>query len=75
LFGLNGGSIGIGAPVCAEMKKAPVRGPLVGCNERESRGCASDGGASVVALLRAAHAKKPGAVSRPGTVCEFQFHE
>jgi hypothetical protein len=75
LFGSNGGSIGIGTPACAENEKGPREGAFGWSRGREARGCTADGRVSGVGLLGGARAKKPGAVSRPGTVREFQFHE
>jgi hypothetical protein len=75
LFGSNGGSFGIGAPAWAENEKGPPAGAFGWLSMREARGGAAATGFLGAWLLGGARAKKPGAVSRPGTVREFQFHE
>jgi hypothetical protein len=58
-----------------KMKKAPARGPFGWLRGREARGGVAEARVFGIGLSGAARAKKPGAVSRPGTIREFQFHE
>jgi hypothetical protein len=56
------------------MKKAPVRGPLLG-RVNEKCGFAAEAKIPAIDFGRSMSTKKPGAVSRPGIVREFQFPE
>jgi hypothetical protein len=74
LLGSNGGSFGIAAPAWAQNKKGPLAGAFGWSRMREARGGVAATGI-LDARLSGAHAKKPGAGSRPGTLREFQFRE
>jgi hypothetical protein len=71
----NGGSIGIGAPACAGNEKGSRQGAFAGSREREARGFAAEPKILGSDCGRSTRTKKPGAVSRPGMVREFQFPE
>jgi len=74
LLGSNGGSVGIGAPACAENDKGPREGALGG-RVNEKRAVQPPRRESSASISGDARTKKPGAISRPGAIREFQFHE